>query len=611
MRGTNHDQVLSTIERYFGIEGADAEALLGELNSVEVAGGDWLFRQGDPADALYFLVRGRLEVWVEPERRRVDQNAKMVGEVTPGESVGEIGLLTGGVRTAGIRAIRDSRLLKLDRQAFEHFARAHPKLVMQLAGGIATRLTERTKLGSSASRNLSTVAIVPLDDVPWLGEFLAHLTSELQKRGSTLCMTSDSLGAHGAPVDSVSPGGDIPDSLRRWLDARESDHRLLVYVADRADTAWSRLCARQADMILLLADDGSDPLPRDWETALLNTKGATTATRTLVLRHASAEKPISGTDRWLSDRDVDFHLHLRAGHPDEVGRIVRILTGNSVGLVLGGGAARGFAEVGVYRALHEAGVPVDWVGGTSIGGIIGAAVALDRGPDYVTENSREAFVKGKPFGDYTLPVLSLIRGKRMERLTQQHLQGNIEDLPIPFFCVSTLLDSGDMQIHERGSLWRALRATAALPGMLPPAVVEQRLVVDGAVVNNLPVDIMRRKPVGRVVAVDVSTRKTYKVDYDELPSPWRVLSSRFLPGTRRYRVPGVISVLMKSAEIGTAARMRELGDSADLLLRPPVSEFGLTDIRSFDRIVQTGYEHARERIAKWMSADERAIPREG
>ena len=113
------------------------------------------------------------------------------------------------------------------------------------------------------------------------------------------------------------------------------------------------------------------------------------------------------------------------------------------------------------------------------------------------------------------------------------------------------------------------------------------------------------------MAVDVSTRKTYKVDYDELPSPWRVLSSRFLPGTRRYRVPGVISVLMKSAEIGTAARMRELGDSADLLLRPPVSEFGLTDIRSFDRIVQTGYEHARERIAKWMSADERAMPREG
>lgn len=610
MSGSTHDQILSTIERYFGIRDTDAENLLGELNSVAVAGGEWLFHQGDPADALYFLVRGRLQVWVAPEKRHGDREARMVGEVTPGESVGEIGLLTGGVRTAGIRAIRDSQLLALDRQAFEHFAREHPDLVMQLAGGIATRLTERTKVGSSSSRNLRTVAIVPLDELPWLGEFCERLTGELQKRGATLCMNSESLGAQGAPVDSVSPGDDIPDSLGRWLDARERDHRLLIYVADRNDKAWSRLCVRQADMIFLVADGGGTPQQRDWEKSLLDTEGATTATRALILRHASGEAPITGTGRWLADRDVEFHLHLRAGHPDEVGRVVRMLSGNSVGLVLGGGAARGFAEVGVYRALHEAGVPVDWVGGTSIGGIIGAAIALDRGPDYVTENSREAFVKGKPFGDYTLPVMSLIRGKRMERLTRQHLQGNIEDLPIPFFCISTLLDSGEMRIHEQGPLWRALRATAALPGMLPPAVVEQRLVVDGAVVNNLPVDIMRRKPVGRVVAVDVSTRKTYKVDYDELPSPWQVLSGRFLPGPRKYRVPGVISVLMKSAEIGTAEKVRELGDNADLLLRPPVSKFGLTDIKSFDRIVETGYDYAREQIAMWMSAGERAMPRE-
>ena len=610
MQGSIQDQALGTIEHYFGIGGADAEALLDELVTVDVAGGEWLFHQGDPADALFFLVRGRLQVWVNAENEETDDSAQLLGEITPGESVGEIGLLTGGQRTAGIRAIRDSQLLKLDRPTFDHFAAEHPNLVTQLAGSVARRLTERTRVGSSTSRNLSTVALVPLDPVPWLDDFCERLTRELRRRISAICLSPGGLGRHGAPVDAIS-GDEIPESLKSWLDAMEEAHRLVLYIADSADTAWTRLCVRQADVIMLLGDVSKDPQPRDWEPSIMGANGASTAKTALLLRHPDAETTIRGTMAWLADREVEFHLHLRAGHQDEVGRIARILLGESIGLVLGGGAARGFAEVGVYRALYEAGVPIDWVGGTSIGGIIGAAIALDRGPDYVLENSREAFVEGKPFGDYTLPLMSLIRGKRMERLTQQHLAGEIEDLPIPFFCISTLLDSGEICIHERGSLWRALRATAALPGMLPPAVMNRRLVVDGAVVNNLPVDIMRQKPVGRVIAVDVSTRKRYEVDYDTLPSPWRVITSRFIPGVRRYRVPGVISVLLKSAEVGTAARVRELGESADLLLQPPVSRFGLTDIKSFDKIVDAGYQHAREQLVKWQSADERAMPRGG
>lgn len=610
MPKNTQDHLLDTIEHYFGIANTDAEELLAELQSLDIAGGKWLFQQGEPANALYFLVRGRLQVWIRPDDGSDDHEAELVGEIAPGESVGEIGLLTGGVRTAGIRAIRDSQLLKLDRKTFEQFAIQHPNLVLQLAGGVAQRLTDRTRSNASPSRKLSTIALLPLDERPWVDEFCRKLVAELQNRARTLRLTSQDLGKLGAPIGCLGADEAVPDSLRNWLATMENDHSLLIYVADSGDTAWSRLCLRQADTVLLLADAGDDPGERDWEAQLLSNGAATTAHRALLLRHPSDNAAITGTDRWLAERDVDYHLHVRAGHKDEISRLVRILMGEAVGLVLGGGAARGFAEVGVYRAMCEAGVPIDWIGGTSIGGIIGAAIARDEGPDYAEEASREAFVRGKPFGDFTLPVLSLIRGKRMERLTQQHLPGEIEDLPTPFFCVSTLLDCGELRIHERGSIWRALRATAALPGMLPPAVIERRLAVDGAVVNNLPVDIMRQKPVGRVVAVDVSSRRTFTVDYDELPSPWRVIGGKFMPGKRKHRVPGVISVLMKSAEIGTATKMRELAASADLLLRPPVDKFGLTDIKSFDRIVNVGYEHAKEQLAKWTSAEERAIPRE-
>ena len=610
MTSSGRDQLLQTIERYFGIAGADAEELLGELEAVDVAGGDWLFHQGELADSLYFLVRGRLQVWIEPDEEHDDRPAQLLGEVTPGESVGEIGLLAGGLRTAGIRAIRDSHLLKLDRESFERFAAQHPNLVMQLAGGVARLLSKRTRLGTSPSRNLRTIAVLPLDDAPWLDGFCHQLTAELGRRRSTLCLTARNLRELGAPLDITAADDNIPEPLKRWLDAREADHGVLLYVADRGDTAWTRLCLRQSDITLLLADADRDPRPRSWEPAVLSGDSTSAAHQALLIRHRSEDSVISGTARWLDQRKLDFHLHLRGDRQEEVARVARVLTGEAVGLVLGGGAARGFAEVGVHRALCEAGIPIDWVGGTSIGGIIGAAIAQDRGPEYVLENSREAFVNGKPFGDYTLPLLSLIRGKRMERLTRRYLAGEIEDLPIPFFCVSTLLDNGELRVHERGPIWRALRATAALPGMLPPAVIEKRLVVDGAVVNNLPVNIMGAKTVGRIIAVDVSSRRTYNVDYEELPSPWRILVGKFVPGARKYRVPGVLAVLMKAAEIGTAAKVREFAAAADLLLRPPVQNFGLTDIRSFDAIVDAGYQYARQELGDWIKGEEAEFPRD-
>lgn len=611
MASENREHLRDIVDRYFGIGGDDAEALMGELTESNVAGGDWLFRQGERADALYFLVRGRLQVWIEPDAGNEDLAPRLVGEITPGESVGEIGLLTEGVRTAGIRAIRDSQLLKLDKEAFQHFAVKHPNLVMKLAGSVAQRLMERTSLAPDSSRNLTTIALLPLDKCGWFPEFCERLAEELGKQVKTLCLTSENLAAHGAPIDTISPNDSIPDSLRHWLDARENDHRLLLYIADPGDTSWSRLCLRQADIIFLLAGSEHDPEPRDWEKKLIESGGAATARRALLLRHPASDAGIDNTLGWLDARDVEFHLHLRAGHRDEVARICRMLIGEAIGLVLGGGAARGFAEIGAYRAIYEAGVPIDWVGGTSIGGIIGAAIAKDHGPDYVLEASREAFVQGKPFGDYTLPLVSLLRGKRMERLTKLHLAGEIEDLPTPFFCVSTLLDRGDLHVHERGPIWQALRATAALPGMLPPAVINRRLVVDGAIINNLPVDIMRDKAVGRVIAIDVSSRKTYTVDYDEIPSPWALMAGRLVPGKRRYRIPGVVSVLMKSAEIGTASRMRELAASADLLLRPPVDRFGITDVNSFDKIVQAGYDYTCENLEKWLSTGEKAMNRTG
>ena len=200
MSDQTKDPVQSIVERYFGFVDEDAESLQRQLQTVSIAGGEWLMRQGDAADALYFLVRGRLQVWIEPDADRADSEPSLLGEIAPGESVGEIGLLTGGKRTAGVRAIRDSMLLKLDRAVFEDFAKSHPALVIQLAGGIARRLTERTSVAPAAARNLVTIGLLPLNSSPWLEEFYDALHKELLKSGPTLYLTARNLGEHGAPV---------------------------------------------------------------------------------------------------------------------------------------------------------------------------------------------------------------------------------------------------------------------------------------------------------------------------------------------------------------------------------------------------------------------------
>lgn len=595
------------IGRYFDLAGDEIELVLGAFEQRTLAGGEWLFRQNDPGDSLYFLVRGRLQVWIDREEEDGAAKQTMVGEVMPDETVGEISLLTGQPRTAGIRAARDSQLLEIDRAEFDRLAQRYPQMTMKLAGSIATRLQRRTSGDSAPARRLVNICLVPLTPGSLVDTFSGDLVNALGVFGSTLDLDPDNLGPAGAPVPSLDTATGVPSGLPAWLDEQEDRYRFVVYRAHPATSPWSRLAVRQADIVMLLGDSSATPDRQTWESLLDSEDDACRlAQHALVLVHPPEQKEIRGTRFWLEERDVDFHLHAVAGNERDVARVARVVAGRALGLVLGAGAARGFAHIGVYRALSEAGVEVDWIGGSSIGAILGAAMAMKGSPDAVHQAAHEGFVIGKPFSNYTLPLVSLLSGRRMMKATRKLLPGRIEDLPIPFFCLSSNLDSGSINIHTRGPIDRAVQATAAMPGALPPAVVDRHLAVDGAVLNGLPVDVMRRCPVGEVVAVDLSSRKTYEVEYEELPSAWALLRSRWLPFGRRYRVPGLVTLLLKSTEIGSVVRVREQGGQADLLLNPDVRKFGMTQTRAFERIVEAGYREAREKLPEWLSKREKA-----
>lgn len=228
-------------------------------------------------------------------------------------------------------------------------------------------------------------------------------------------------------------------------------------------------------LVVSSGNAATDPAPRAWEAPLLEADGGPMARQALVLLHAGAPGRTAGTARWLGPRRTDFHTHVRAGVPADLERLVRVLAGRAVGLVLGGGAARGFAHLGAYRALREGGVPVDWIGGTSIGAVFGAAIAQGTPAEEIIAAARRGFVQGKPFSDVTIPLLSLLRGRRMERLIGDYFEGDIEDLPLPFFCISSNLGDGVARVPERGPVGAAVRASASLPGIFPPAVVNGQL----------------------------------------------------------------------------------------------------------------------------------------
>lgn len=570
-------RIHNILERYFGTELSSEEFSAFEQHQVQ--GGQWLFRQGDPGDALYLLTRGRLQAWREQD----DDSPKMLGEIVPGDSVGEMGLLSGRDRSAGVKAVRDSLLVRIGRRQFGVLARAHPELMARLALNLVD-MGQNPASAHSRYRRPKTIALVPLDPDAARSEIGERLVRQLKQTSNAVLLKPN----HRPPLDV--------DGIRDWLHEKEDQFDTLIFGHAEMDETWNATARRQADLILFIANGRSQPTAHAME--LVNADYG--AQHALVLIQADATIPIGGTATWLAACPVDFHLHIRATDQDNLARLARIISGQAVGLVLSAGAARGFSHIGVYRAMRELDIPVDFIGGSSIGSIMGAAMAAGWDMDTIEQIARKCFVQGKPFSDYTVPVTSLISGRRMKRLLNEHLNYEIEDLPIPFFCVSSVLDDGRLNVHTNGHLASALCASAALPGIIPPAVVNRRLSIDGSVLNSLPVDLMQKMPVGHIVAVDLSSQKSYEVDYNAIPSAWRVLGGRYLPFMRRYRVPPLATIMLKATEIGTLGRMRELGRSADVLVQPHVRSFGITEVRSFDRIVEAGYRCARETLADWQ-----------
>lgn len=587
---SNQAEVRAALTSAFGpIADAAYNAIADTLQPVVTPGGAVLFEQGDPGDSVYVLIYGRLHVSISDAETG---QKELLGEVLPGEAIGEIGLITGEPRTATLQAARDSLLLRIGRESFDTICEHDPAVLRRLAKVVVGRLGQRTARRRFSPR-VSNISVVSTCRDAFDHRFAASLRDALEAFGVTRHLNEAGFRADlGEAADSDSEAA--RGKMTEWFTAQERDQRFVVYEAGKERNAWAHCCVRQADVVITVVDAEADAQPQ-LDAIPLDSSDNTHVRRVLILRHRSADAELRGTAQWLDAIDVDEHYHLRDGRPEDLARIARIMAGKAVGLVFGGGGARGFAHIGIYRALVERGIPVDWIGGTSMGSVFAAALAIGWSADEMEEKMREIFLRGKPMSGFTLPMISLLSPKRLERLLKQYFDKDIEDLPLPFYCVATNLSEAKIIIQERGSLAKAVRASLALPGVYPPAVSGNSLVIDGAILNNLPANIMAERPVGTVVAVSLVVQKEHKLSYDTVPSVWRVLASR-LPFSKRLRVPNILILMLKATEIGSIVHARETRSDSDILLTPPVGRFGLLDAKAYDKLVRLGYDYAIEQL---------------
>ncbi len=390
-----------------------------------------------------------------------------------------------------------------------------------------------------------------------------------------------------------------PDgTVTQRLTELESDHRFVVYEADVNFSLWTEQCVRQADLILLVATTDSEPASsrRDMLMNYFSGRDATAAIE-LVLLHPGNFNPQVRAEPWLSDLPIQDYYHVVHAAKADLERLARFLTGSAVGLVLSGGGARGFAHIGILRALEECGIPVDFIGGTSMGAVIAAQYAAGWDWQTMTRVNRDQWPRYHPQRNYTLPLVALNSGKRMDQMLREMFgAAEIQNLPGKFFCVSTNLTRADAMIHRTGSLWKAVRASLSIPGIGPPAIENGEIFVDGGLLNNVPVDIMTSLCQGAVCAIDVSEQIEFKSQLQESysVSGWQLLWRRLNPLANKLDLPNIFNILYRTTTVASLRAVETVKAGADLYLNPPVSDFGIFDWRCIDQIIDAGYRYGLE-----------------
>ncbi len=574
-------EVLRGLDLFGDLSVAALRAVGRFLRLRELARGEVLIVEGDEADAFYLVLSGRFEA-------RAVERDQAVAEIGAGEPIGEIGFFAGGRRRATVTALRPSVVVEIDRAAFARIKTVAPGIERSLIEQLARRLdaTTRNLLHLPKLTPASAVAVIAGGAAPLSRLFVQRLGAAIKKSDNAILLSRPQ----------------VSESRRQGL---------AVSIIEGPLDEWGRARLREADELVIVVGD-EEPQKAQNEIENYAFDLIPPGRRRLAQLHAKRNGTAAGARKWLDDRAVGMVHHLSFEDDADFVSLARFMTSRAVGFVAGGGGAFGSAHIGIYRALQERGVVFDMFGGSSVGSAMAAAFAMLRSPESVLDGVHHIFIESRALRKMTIPRYSLLDHRPFDTaLKRRYGDAEIEDLWKPFFAVATDLSMNRMRLLRSGPVWKAVRASCAIPGVLPPVFGEDgAMLVDGSIADNVPIEPMAELKAGPNVVVSLSPPQGqfFDIDYDRIPGRLE-LALRYLNPLRAPLpgCPGPISVIQKS--VFTNARQGGLcAGPQDLILTPPAfpgSSF--MDWSHYREVYEASYLWARNELLRLEAAGDPAL----
>lgn len=548
--------------------------------------GERLCCEGDVGDRMYVVVRGRLRVSQE--------STGIIGDISPGEPVGDLALLGDHRRTATITATRDSELIELPPEALSQLPAEGLRWILSILGDRLRHLHRprggaRTILvwGSDQQEDVERASGVLSDAIRKAeAQSVVLNSSDLPKELSTDCE------------------GDEERTLKigRWISHQENSAEIALLSANsQVDPVWTQTCLRHADRILVICDANRlQQETHDWELPDLpdDISPECRPDLDLVVIH-STNPPFPPLVKLLG-RDqlerINRVYHVRRHQQDDLDRLARHQSDQALNLVFSGGGARGIAHIGCLRALQERRIPVDGIGGTSIGSFVGGLASAGWDPARILEYMRENFASGS-LRRYQVPLMSVDSGKAYIGVIEKAYGDlRIEDFPIPFYAVSCNLTTGSPGVHRSGRAATWVGASMSVPALAPPLIRDGEVFVDGGVLNNLPIDIARDSGAKTVFAVDVGLAPSLDSSLDFNGWPTSIDALRSWMRKESTNLPGLPQLMSRIMTLSSIYQQERLKRSADMLVNIPSRGCGLLDWKRIDELEQIGYETMNEAL---------------
>ena len=559
--------------------------LASALEVIHVKGGEIVITEGDDSDSMFILVSGRLRV----SRTVKDGQRLLYNEVLPGDCVGETGMILKQSRTADITAMRDSALAVLSVAQYEELITKHPlQLNRAFSHAIYRHLRHDRRV--TERRRAQSFFLIPLHESVDIQGFAQAFKASLCEHGGTNIIETEAISFEQQDDNYID------------LDVAEANFDYLIFQGQLGTYDKIVETLQHADQVVFVADGLKETKITALEQKLQQDVDLELIRRHLALIYPESAQHCGDRLAWQTHRGVERVYPIKLNDNKDFARLSRFLLGKAVGVVLGGGGARGFAHIGILRAFEESGIPVDIIGGNSMGALIGACVVAGMPRETI---HHEILKYSKGGMKLTLPLVALMSNQNLKGAFVEALGDvNIQNLWTPYFAAACNLTTADTTVLGDGPLWQAVLASNSPAGLFPPVVVDGQLLVDGAILENVPVQAMRqrlstplerRRGHGAVIAIDVDVKESFEVNKEVTSlSTWKKLRSHF--EKNKQTLPGIVDILMQVAHIGGLAQRQKTKFAADIYFEPPLGDFGMMDYKRAEEIIEVGYKYAMEHI---------------